>query len=244
MQRSQFSNLGHNIIIIYCYAVNITKLNKNEERMKHEQGFSLLEVLIATVVLTVGMLSVAALQLTALKNNNATYVRNQAVILVSDMAERIRANLPPEVPTGTPSTNAYSATANPFSTCTAATFGGAACNDPAPDCDGDQKNKTLPTTTCNHSQLAAWDLANWKRSLVNPNIMPLGAIGNVQGCPTGAVADDVSRNGHGSCVISVFWRELSSADNPTSLCTIPANSATLPAISGSVLKCAIITINI
>lgn len=55
-------------------------------------GFSLIEVLIALVVLSVGLLGLAGLQATSLRNNQSAYLRSQATQLAYDMADRIRAN--------------------------------------------------------------------------------------------------------------------------------------------------------
>ncbi len=57
-----------------------------------ERGFSLIEVLVALVVLSVGLLGLAALQSTAAQFNTGAYTRTQATILAYDMADRIRAN--------------------------------------------------------------------------------------------------------------------------------------------------------
>lgn len=55
-------------------------------------GFSLLEVLISIVVLSVGLLGIAGLQLMSLKANDSAYYRSQAVILAEDMLDRMRSN--------------------------------------------------------------------------------------------------------------------------------------------------------
>ena len=55
-------------------------------------GFTLLEVLIAIVVLSIGLLGLAGLQAAGLRNNNSAYMRTVATQQISDMADRIRAN--------------------------------------------------------------------------------------------------------------------------------------------------------
>ncbi|AUM00879.1 type IV pilus modification protein PilV [Zoogloeaceae bacteirum Par-f-2] len=57
-----------------------------------ETGFSLLEVLIAVLVLAVGLLGMAALQINALKNNQSSFQRTQAVMLSYYMLDAMRAN--------------------------------------------------------------------------------------------------------------------------------------------------------
>lgn len=56
-----------------------------------QKGSSLIEVLVAVVIISVGLLSVAALQLNALKSNNGSYLRSQASFLAYDLADRMRA---------------------------------------------------------------------------------------------------------------------------------------------------------
>ena len=56
-------------------------------------GFTLIEVLVAVVVLSIGLLGLAGLQTTALQNNHSAYLRNQATLRAYDMADRMRTNL-------------------------------------------------------------------------------------------------------------------------------------------------------
>ncbi len=54
---------------------------------KNEQGFTLLEVLLASVILAVGLLGVAALQLTAINGNSYAMKVSEATRLASDRIE-------------------------------------------------------------------------------------------------------------------------------------------------------------
>jgi len=60
------------------------------------RGFTLIETLVAMVVLAVGMLGIAALYIEGLRSGQASVSRTTAVNLAADMADRIRAN--PNVP--------------------------------------------------------------------------------------------------------------------------------------------------
>ncbi len=60
--------------------------------IKTNKGFSLLEVLIAMIILSVGLLGLASLQANTLKMNHGAYQRGQAVFLAYDMMDRMRAN--------------------------------------------------------------------------------------------------------------------------------------------------------
>ena len=55
-------------------------------------GFSLLETLVALVVLSIGLLGIAALQVEGLQLGQNALAYTKAVNLASDMADRIRAN--------------------------------------------------------------------------------------------------------------------------------------------------------
>lgn len=55
-------------------------------------GFSMVEVLVALVVLCVGMLGVASLYIVTLRSSGSAITRMQAVNLASDIGDRIRAN--------------------------------------------------------------------------------------------------------------------------------------------------------
>lgn len=56
------------------------------------QGFSLVEVLVALLVLSIGLLGLAALQTTSLQYNTGSYLRTQATFLAYDIIDRMRAN--------------------------------------------------------------------------------------------------------------------------------------------------------
>ena len=55
-------------------------------------GFSLIEALVALVVLSVGLLGIAALYVTSVSTGRTASLRTQAVLLAADLADRIRAN--------------------------------------------------------------------------------------------------------------------------------------------------------
>jgi type IV pilus assembly protein PilV len=55
-------------------------------------GFSIVEALVALIVLSVGMLGIAALYVESLRAGRSAVYHTQAVNLAADMADRIRAN--------------------------------------------------------------------------------------------------------------------------------------------------------
>ncbi|HFD80827.1 MAG TPA: type IV pilus modification protein PilV [Gammaproteobacteria bacterium] len=59
---------------------------------RFQRGFTLIEVLVAVIVLSIGLLGLAGLQATGLKNNHSAYLRSQAVTYAYDITDRMRAN--------------------------------------------------------------------------------------------------------------------------------------------------------
>jgi type IV pilus assembly protein PilV len=62
------------------------------QRHSAQSGFTLIETLVALVVISVGMLGIAALYVESLKAGRSSIARTTAVNLAADMADRIRAN--------------------------------------------------------------------------------------------------------------------------------------------------------
>ncbi len=56
------------------------------------QGFNLVEVLIALIIMSVGMLGIAGLYVYSMQAGRTSLFRHQAVTLAGDVADRIRAN--------------------------------------------------------------------------------------------------------------------------------------------------------
>jgi type IV pilus assembly protein PilV len=65
---------------------------KNIQNLMNARGFTLLEVLIALLVLSIGLLGLAALQTTGLRSNEMASMRTQATQLAYDISDRMRAN--------------------------------------------------------------------------------------------------------------------------------------------------------
>jgi type IV pilus assembly protein PilV len=124
--------------------------------MKINAGFTLIEVLIAVLVLGLGLLGLASLQATGLSNNQGAYNRSQAAQLAYDITDRMRTNRS--------ATGNY---LNGFMAPLAATCrsGGQPCA----DCGS-------ATNMCNPAQLAQKDLYDWNSALTTT--LPSGA-GNI-----------------------------------------------------------------
>ena len=68
-------------------------MNKTEYQITRiASGFTLIEVLVALLIVALGMLGNAMLQLQGMKNSNDAYLRSQIGLFAYDIADKIRAN--------------------------------------------------------------------------------------------------------------------------------------------------------
>lgn len=117
------------------------------------RGFTLVEVLITLIVLSIGLLGAAGLEITSLRNTHSSYLRSQAVALIDDMADRMRTNM-----TGVDA-NQY---ANIQTTPSAPDF----------DCMTDFDN-TEAAGTCSSNDVAEYDTYAWRTAV--SQVLPSGA---------------------------------------------------------------------
>jgi len=110
-----------------------------------QRGFTLIEILVTVVVLAIGLLGLAGLQLTGMQYNHSAYQRSQATILADDITDRMRVNRNIAL------TGAYDVAIG--------------VNLPNSSCDGLGAN-------CTPAALAAADLSTWKQALAN--LLPSG----------------------------------------------------------------------
>lgn len=61
-------------------------------RTSHVSGFTLIEVLVAMLVMAIGIMGLISLQLNTLQSNQAASYRSQAVWAATDILDRMRAN--------------------------------------------------------------------------------------------------------------------------------------------------------
>ena len=106
-------------------------------------GFSLIEVLIALVILSIGLLGIAAMVSESLKSKDSSYYRTQALDLASEIVDRMRANR----------TNALASAYD------AATYGTVPGTAPAGYCKGTAN----PCT--NATDMASADMAEWQHEI-------------------------------------------------------------------------------
>ena len=60
---------------------------------RRQRGFSLIEVLIAILVLAIGLLGMANMQASGMRSTHGAYLRTQATFLAGDILDSMRANV-------------------------------------------------------------------------------------------------------------------------------------------------------
>lgn len=137
------------------------------------RGFTLFEVLIAVLVLSLGLLGLAALQSAGLRNNHGAYLRSQATVLAYDIIDRMRSNKEIADPAA-PATGGYdlAMSASPPSS--------------PLDCVSDP---------CSSADLATYELNNWIQSLAATLPLGDGQVSRAAGVVTVTVAWDDTRSG-------------------------------------------------
>jgi len=105
--------------------------------MKKQKGVTLVEVLVALLVLTIGLVGLAALQLNGLRFNHSAYLRTQSTILAYDIIDSMRVNRD-------------QARGGGYTIAIGATTAGGSCS-----------------SACTPSQLASSELRGWKANLAS-----------------------------------------------------------------------------
>jgi type IV pilus assembly protein PilV len=72
----------------------LSTTSKTPHFLSKSGGFSMIEVLITLVILSIGLLGLAGLQAVGLRNNNTAYLRTIATQQLNDMADSMRTNRP------------------------------------------------------------------------------------------------------------------------------------------------------
>jgi len=148
-------------------------------------GFSLVELLVAIMILSIGLLGLAALQIAGVRSNQTAYYRSVATQLAYDIADRMRAN-----PVGV-ANGAYNS--NKLLT---------------PDTSLTQQ---CETASCTPDALAVYDLKQWAYALKYNLPGGLGAVCSITSSPS---IGDSSSPGAGCAVtagntyaVYVWWND-------------------------------------
>ena len=70
----------------------MTNIRQNLSARRKAHGFTLVEVLISLIIMSVGMLGIAGLYVHSMQAGRTSVLRHNAVTLAGDIADRIRAN--------------------------------------------------------------------------------------------------------------------------------------------------------
>ncbi len=142
-----------------------------------QTGMTLIEILIAVFVVSIGLLGVARMEILAKQSNAEAVERTSASQLAHDMIEKMRANPKQLV--------AYVGQTLGTGNATKGT-----------NCD---------TTTCKQPEIAAWDLYLWDQSLIGAGEKAgkknTGGLDTPRGCITGPAA-----GGPGQYNVTIAWR--------------------------------------
>ena len=173
-------------------------------------GFTLIEVMVAVLVICVGLLGIAKMEALALSNANTSRLRSLAAIEAASLASGMHSNRlywggnnPPATVTVVP--NNSTAVSSSDATLQAQAVTDLGLSNPMLACVGSSSSGSM----CTPIQLAASDVVNWNLSLkaLLPN--PSAAIACAGGPPP-------------SCTIQIQWAEnavaiSSSSANPNEL---------------------------
>ncbi|MFL0808788.1 MAG: type IV pilus modification protein PilV [Agarilytica sp.] len=156
--------------------------------IKHQKGAGLIEVLIAFLLLSIGGVGLASMQIKAKRMSYEAVQRSVATSLARDIIERMRNN---------PSSLASYVTNNLGNSSISA--------EPSPNCID---------VACSNAQLAAHDLWEWERSLdgaseqieVSGNSVFAGGLDTPRACIT---------NTNGQVAVAIVWKGYQEMTNPT-----------------------------
>ncbi len=170
---------------------------------RKESGFGMVEVLVALVVLSLGLLSMAGLQIISIRSVHSSFVRGQAVLAAYTIADRMRANRP--------AVRELDGTAVGFyNSADGATY-------QAPN-DNNCTEDAAAATACTTAEMAAHDLFEWTQSLaVGITRLPNGQ-GTVcidstsnDGTPAAPACDGAGND----YAIKVWWTDIEQAGATT-----------------------------
>lgn len=196
----------------------LSVLNRTVSHQSCQRGVTMIEVLITVVILAIGLLGIAALQLTSKKSNFESVQRTTASMLAQGILEKMRANA------GKVGEEAEAvAIYNPGQPLNV--YAGTLEAPPA-IIDGTGYNSTPPFacssgTLCNSTQLASYDLWAFEQALIGASVTDatltdkMGGLVAPAACIQSFVssANTISRNGSpprpsraGRYRITIVWR--------------------------------------
>jgi len=148
--------------------------------IKSHAGFSLVEILVAVFVVSIGMLGVARMEILAKESNTEAIQRTTATQLARDIIEKMRAN------------------PSQLASFVGVTVGNNSLSAPGTPCN-------TPSSACKAADLAIWDRYAWEQSLMGTGEKAgnnnTGGLDTPRGCITGPAG-----GGPGQYVVSIAWK--------------------------------------
>jgi type IV pilus assembly protein PilV len=167
---------------------------------KLNSGFGMIEILISLLILLIGLLGLAGLQALAQRSEMESYQRVQAIVLLQDMADRIKANRQ--------ASYCYGFTASGSQD---TQFLGSSTSSVTPD----PTTLTCGTGSATYESMALSDLSEWHQALLGASekkgTTKLGAMIDARGCVVFTPDATTTDNSDGTYTITVTWQGI----NPT-----------------------------
>lgn len=149
-----------------------------------QTGMSLIEIMVAVFVVSVGLLGVARMEILAKQSNVEAIQRTTATQIAQQIIEKMRAN---------PSQLAMYA---------GQTLGAGTLSVPSTNCN---------TAVCTPTQMATWDLYQWEQSLIGADVKAgtqnAGGLDSPRGCIVAGATTGVY-------YIAIAWRGKTPMTNP------------------------------
>jgi type IV pilus assembly protein PilV len=142
-----------------------------------QRGFTLIEMMIALLIFSIGLMGMAGLMVLSVKTNQSAYLRTQAAFLAQSMADRMRANM-----------GLIDSYEGSYSYATAGT-------DPC-----------ASGIACSPAQTVVRDRAVWSQQLIDSMPNPTAAI-DCDGAVLGGVAHRGAAPFDGMCTLTITWDE-------------------------------------
>ena len=151
------------------------------------RGATMVEVLVAMLILAIGMLASSRLQTLALAEQTSSRTRVAATALLEDMAARM--------------------TANPGALA-AGDYDGASTEDASTGGAGDGEGRPCRSGACSAASLAREDVAQWARLLAGGNGEPPALPPDGRGAPArGTISAPMPGSVDGVRVLALTWTE-------------------------------------
>lgn len=160
------------------------------------RGVSLIEVLVAMLVIALGILVMVVMQINASRLTKASEVRSLGALLTADLADRMRAN-----PAGTVAGHYALSTKYPANGVVSEPMANTACQS--------------TTATCTPQQMAQQDLADWQRSVFFA--LPGGSA------RISAIQID-NTTGENGADVWLIWREPDAGNTATTTTECPSDA--------------------